>query len=75
MVIVLTKIWQTLVSVVYYILCGMIITYIAHLRGRVVKIVEENLLLIDRMHEGLIVMTEHDKTLQFATKPAVNLLK
>ena len=44
-------------------LTGMIITYIAHLRGRVVKLVQENLLLFDRMHEGLIVMTEHDKTL------------
>ena len=31
----------------------------------------ENMNLFDRMHEGLVVVSEEDQTLQFASKPAV----
>ena len=38
-------------------------------------IISENFALLDRMHEGLIVISEADKSLQFATRPAIALLK
>lgn len=38
-------------------------------------LIEENLNLLDNMNEGLIVVSEKDRTLQFASKPAVCLLK
>ena len=34
----------------------------------------ENMNLFDRMHEGLVVVSEEDQSLQFASKPAVKLL-
>ena len=39
------------------------------------KLMSENFALFDRMHEGLIVISETDKSLQFATRPAIALLK
>ena len=35
----------------------------------------ENLTLFDKMHEGLIVLSQKDRTLQFASKPAIWLIK
>ena len=39
------------------------------------KIMNENFSFLDGMHEGLIVISEADKSLQFATRPAIALLK
>ena len=54
---------------------SMIVTYIAMIRGRMSKLIVENLNLLDKMHEGLIVLSESDKSIQLASKPAVYLLK
>ena len=35
----------------------------------------ENLRLLDRMHEGSIVISEENRKLQFASKPAMRYLK
>ena len=56
-------------------LLSMMLTYIAQIRGGMVKLMAENLNLLDRMHEGLIVISEKDYSLQFASRPAVELLK
>ena len=37
-------------------------------------LIGENVKLFDRIHEGLIVISEDKKQLQFANKPAINLL-
>ena len=34
----------------------------------------ENLKLLDKMHEGLIVVSEKDRKLQFSSRPASQLL-
>ena len=54
---------------------SMTVTYIAQIRGKLTQLVKENLDLLDKMHEGLIVILEKDKSLQFASQPAVRLLK
>ena len=35
----------------------------------------ENMKLIDKMHEGIIVVSEKDHDIKFANKPAISLLK
>lgn len=54
---------------------SILLTYIAHLRGKMSKLMVENLNLLNKMHEGLIVVSEKDKIVKFASKPAINLLK
>ena len=54
---------------------SLLLTYIAHLRGKMSKLMVENLNLLNKMHEGLIVVSEKDKIVKFASKPAINLLK
>ena len=51
------------------------VTYIAIIRGKNNQLIEENLKLLDKMHEGLIVVTEKDLAIKFANKPARRLLK
>ena len=41
------------------VLC-MLDTYIAYLKARIVKLMIENLNLLDKMHEGLIVVSKED---------------
>ena len=53
----------------------MLLTYIAHIKGKLVKLLNENLKLLDRMHEGLIVISEKELCLQFASRPAIAVLK
>ena len=39
------------------------------------NLIIENLKLLDGMHEGLIVISENDLGLKFASKPAIEVLK
>ena len=39
------------------------------------KLMLENFTLFNKMHEGLIVLSEHDHRIQFASRPAVSLIK
>ena len=50
---------------------NMLLTYIAVIRSKLAQLIVENLNLLDRMHEGLIVMSETQKELQLASKPAI----
>lgn len=54
---------------------GMCITYIAILKGRIVQLMAENVKLLDKMHEGLVVLQKEDLGLQFASAPAISLMK
>ena len=54
---------------------AMLVTYIAYIKGKLINFMAENINLLDRMHEGLIVISIKDKVLEFASKPAVLLLK
>lgn len=53
----------------------MLITYVAMIRGKMSNLIKENLNLLDKMHEGLIVLSEDYKLIQLASKPAVDLMK
>ena len=54
---------------------AMLITYVAMIRGKMSNLIKENLNLLDKMHEGLIVLSEDYKLIQLASKPAVDLMK
>ena len=53
----------------------MFVSYLAQIKGKMSHLIAENLKLLDKMHEGLIVVSESDRTIQFASKPAIRLLK
>ena len=53
----------------------MTISYIVRIRGKLGQLVIENLNLLNKMHEGLILIDETDMNLKFASMPAINLLK
>lgn len=65
-------------GIIIFIICSLIsmfVSYLAYLKGKMSHLIAENLKLLDKMHEGLIVVSESDRTLQFASKPAIRLLK
>ena len=53
----------------------MLISYIARIRGKLSYQAIENMNLLNKMHEGLIVLSESDLSLKFANLPAVRLMK
>ncbi len=55
--------------------CSMVGTYVALLRGRMSRIIEENFGLLNRMYEGLIVLRKDDNLPAFASKPAIKILQ
>ena len=48
-------------------IAGMAVTYIAQIRGKMSQIFNENLNLLNKMHEGIVVVSEKDRILQFAS--------
>ena len=54
---------------------GMLITYIVRIRGKMSFLFFENINLLNKMNEGLIVIDESDRSLKFANVPAVQLIK
>ena len=69
------RIIELLIIITVLCLFSMAVTYIAIIRGKNNQLIEENLKLLDKMHEGLIVVTEKDLAIKFANKPARRLLK
>ena len=69
------RIIELLIITTVLCLFSMAVTYIAIIRGKNNQLIEENLKLLDKMHEGLIVVTEKDLAIKFANKPARRLLK
>lgn len=54
---------------------SMILTHFVQIHGTMNKLIIENLSLLDKMHEGLIVLSEKERAIQFASNPAIFLLK
>ena len=69
------KFFTVLVCFLFLTGASMLFTYGAQIRSRMTQLIIENLSLLDKMHEGLIVITESDRKLKFASTPAVRLLK
>ena len=53
----------------------MLITYIVRIRGKMGQLVIENINLLNRMGEGLVVVEDSNMSLKFASAPAARLLK
>ena len=54
---------------------GQIIVYIVRIRGKMGYLIIENLNLLNKMNEGLIVVDDSDFELKIASIPAIKLLK
>ena len=50
---------------------SMMITYIVRIRSRMSYLVVENINLLNKMNEGLVVIDNNDRSLKFANIPAV----
>ena len=50
------------------------VTQIVHSRGKLTRMRQEHEKLLNEMHEGLVIVSESDESLQFASKPAIMLL-
>jgi len=72
---VLSKLFNVVSFLLFITLLGMLVTYIALIKGKMNQLMIENLNLLDKMHEGLIVVSEKDRDLKFASNPAIRLLK
>lgn len=46
---------------------GMVLTYIAQIKSQLVELMNENICLFDKMHEGVVVVSESDQNLQFVS--------
>ena len=57
-------------------LIGMLATYVAQIEGKITKsMTEGNHNLFKNMREGLVVISEEERNLQFASRPAIALLR
>ena len=66
-----------LVAFIFLTGVAQIITYIVRIHGKMAYLILENLNLLNKMHEGLIVVEEDntDLELKIASLPAIRLLK
>ena len=56
-------------------LFALVVCYIKLIRGQMNLLMIENLNLLNKMNEGLIVVAEEDQSLKVVNKPAKSLLK
>lgn len=49
--------------------------YVLEMRGSILDLIEENFNLVRRMEQGLIVLNDSDSKIDFANKPALDILK
>ena len=64
-----------IVSFVNLTASSMLFTYIIQLRGKIVYLAIENIKLLDKMHQSLLVINESDMELKFASEPVIKLFK
>lgn len=60
--------------VVFVIVFSALTTYISRIESKLKKLMLQNLGLLDGMHEGIIVLTDDEKSLEFANMPAIELI-
>ena len=61
------KVSNLVQCILLLVIISLTITYIARIRFRLTRLMQENLNLLDKMHEGLIVVAEDDFCLEFAS--------
>lgn len=72
---VMNKIFNAGFGFIMLTILGMLITFIAQIKSIMNNYIKENLNLLNRMHEGIIVLAEEDRHVEFASGPAIELLK
>ena len=53
----------------------MLVVYIAQIKSKLRKLLDENINLFNKMHEGLIIFSKADLNLVLASKPALELIE
>ena len=53
----------------------MVGAYVLEMRGSILDLIEENFNLVRRMEQGLIVLNDTDSKIDFANKPALDIIK
>ena len=71
----LSNLGSSLIVFAIFTFFGILTVYIEQIRSKLAQLLNENLKLLDRMHEGLIVISEKDLCLKFASRPAIAVLK
>ena len=66
---------STLVGTALMVLLATLVTYVAVLRGNLANLMSENIKLLDKMNEGIIVLSPLQLKPVFASKPAIKILK
>lgn len=74
-VMIAAQILNALVAAIMMIIVSMLVTYIAVLKGRLAKLMHENVGLMNKMNEGLMVLSQDELVPTFASLPAVRVLK
>lgn len=59
----LGQLFHSVFALFFLMFSGMLVTYIAQIRGKLDKLIAENFNLFDRMHEGLIIISQIDQSL------------
>ena len=75
---IVSKVTSILYTVVMLTVLSMAITYVAQIKGKMSVLMVENLNLLDRMDEGLIVLSTdsssgNSRNVEFTSEPAINL--
>ena len=68
------KIMDILICFLLMNVLNICLMYIVQIRSKLSQLIYENLNLLDKMHEGLIVLSRSDIELKLASRPAVRLI-
>lgn len=72
---VLARLIDSILLALILTITSMVFGYIAMIRGRLHRVMIGDLDLMNKMHEGMIVVSKEERKLQFASKPAVKILQ
>ena len=57
------------------VLAAILFLYITELHSKMHQLIDQNIKLLNGMHEGLLILSKEDKSVLFINKPAEKLLK
>ena len=72
---IIRKLLYTVITFLFLVCVGVLVVHITQIKTKLARLLRENLNLFDKMHEGLIVLDQKDKSVKFASVPAVHHLK
>ena len=75
MTVAVSRIFNAVIATALMVLLATVVTYVAVLRGNLANLMSENIKLLDRMSEGILVLSPLKLKPVFASKPAIKILK